>query len=176
MCALAPPASRAARPRLAARRAAHRARARARARAAGFCLLLALASTVAGLAVSCKIRNIADVEPSLRSYAHEKMVKVALAAAVFSACSLCRAYVMLREALDAFGAELPPLSYVTLGVLVPELLPTIAALIVLRRRPIGCCGLSCCGEDGVLARLVCCWSDRHVAGVDMTPLRDGERA
>lgn len=33
---------------------------------------------------------------------------------------------------------LPPVGYLALGVVVPELLPTIAALVVLRRRPIAC--------------------------------------
>ena len=41
-----------------------------------FSLLLAASSTVAGALVSCKIRNIADVEPALRSFAHQKMIKV----------------------------------------------------------------------------------------------------
>jgi hypothetical protein len=78
------------------------------------------------------------VEPALRSYAHQKMIKVALAACVFSSCSLSRAYVMLREAFTPDAPALSPLTYLTLAVEVPELLPTLAALLVLRRRPIAC--------------------------------------
>ena len=125
------------------------------------------------------------------------MIKVALAACVFSLCSLTRAYVMFREALLADAPPLSPLTYLTLAVEVPELLPTLAALVVLRRRPIafplactpsarwseGCCPGSCLaclccarcrGDDG---------SGRHVSGVDRAPLvrvdpeqSEGERA
>ena len=134
---------------------------------------------MAGALVSCKIRNIADVEPALRSFAHQKMIKVALAACVFSVCSLTRAYVMFREALYADAPPLSPLTYLTLAVEVPELLPTLAALVVLRRRPIAlpvacapcvrwsegcspCLAFLCCrGDDG---------NGRHVNGVDRTPL------
>ncbi len=113
----------------------------------GFSLLLAVSSTAAGLAVSFKIRDIADVEPALRSYAHAKMVKVALAAAVFCICSLIRAWVALRETAEAHERPLSPLQSFGYGVAIPELLPTFAALVVLRRRscdPTGGCAPGWC--------------------------------
>lgn len=148
-----------------------------------FSLLLAASSTVAGALVSCKIRYIADVEPALRSFAHQKMIKVALAACVFSTCALSRALVMLREAFTPEAPPLSPLAYLTFAVEVPELLPTLAALVVLRRRPITWCApcwpCSGCG-CAWLGRLGCCCActeqqQRYagVTGVDRTPLRAG---
>ena len=154
---------------------------------AGFSALLAISSTAAGLAVSGKIRSIADVEPALPSYAREKVIKVTLAAAVFSICSLSRAYVLLREALAVDWPPLGPISTVTLGVMIPELLPTVAALIVLRRQPLTCCcggssrssmepradwnggdACDCCRDSGCCI----CWPWRgRVGNVDMRPLR-----
>ena len=161
---------------------------------AGFSALLAISSTAAGLAVSGKIRSIADIEPALRSYAREKVIKVTLAAAVFSICSLSRAYVLLREALAVDWPPLGPISTVTLGVMIPELLPTVAALLVLRRQPLTCCcggssrsstdpravwnggdACECCRDSGCC---ICwpwpadCWPWRgRVGNVDMRPLR-----
>jgi len=113
-----------------------------------FSLLLAVSATAAGALVSWKIRTIVvaeDVEPSLRRFGYEKMAKVALAAFVFSTCSLCRAYVLLRESLFPGSAPLSPMSLLGLGVVLPEMLPTLAALLVLRRRPIAC---ACWQEEG----------------------------
>ena len=42
---------------------------------AGFSLVLAVASAVAGTAISCKIRDIAEGEPSLRPFAYAKLLK-----------------------------------------------------------------------------------------------------
>ena len=130
-----------------------------------------------GALVSCKIRNIADVEPALRSYAHQKMIKVALAACVFSTCSLSRAYVLLREALMPEAPALYPLTYLTFGVEVPELLPTLAALLVLRRRPISystCCSpWSATSVWAQLTKWVGGLGRREVTGVDRTPLTNG---
>ena len=128
---------------------------------------------------------------------------MALAAFVFTTCSLCRAYVMLREVVLPDEPHLTPLKYLGIGVVVPDLLPTLAALLVLRRRPIACarCGEEC-GRDGCLVgglgclgfavawarggwpsrvwytaldwlRCGCCFP-REVSGIDRTPLRDAE--
>ena len=171
----------------------------------GFALLLAVASAAAGIDVSCKIRNIAAFDPNLQSYAHEKVLKVLLAAVTFTSCGLARSYVMLH---DAVQPEQPPLSavdYLVAGVVAPDLLPTLAALLVLRKRPLcgaagwsedaesglgpSCCGLGG-GELGVRdlrgawCRCCCCCggccvrddSGRYVvSGVDPTPLVPGRR-
>jgi len=110
--------------------------------------------------------------------------QVTLAAGIFSSCSLARAYVMLREALGDDVAPLGPISTVVMGVMLPELLPTIAALLVLRRQPLTCCAgsrMSDGGMDGWTGReagpcscLERCWPWRSVSGVDMRPLRDTE--
>jgi len=158
-----------------------------------FSLLLAVSSMAAGFAVSCQIRQLADVEPALRSYAREKMVKVTLAAALFTSCSLSRAYVLLREALQTSGAPLGPISSVVLGVMLPELLPTVAALLVLRRQPLTCVGCCChrrgsamggggmdrwSGRSGDSSCECClslgCWPGRHVGGVDARPLFEAD--
>jgi hypothetical protein len=122
-----------------------------------FSLMLALSSTAAGIAVSCKIRDIATVEPALRSYAHAKMVKVALAAAVFCLCSLARSYVSLRLLLWEHAPPLTPFVALTYGIVVPELLPTFAALLVLRRRS---CSPNCCASPRS-----CCTGVSSFAGV-----------
>ena len=151
-------------------------------------LALSVCCNSTGALVSCKIRNIADVEPALRSYAHQKMIKVALAACVFSTCSLSRAYVLLREALMPGAPALYPLTYLTFAVEVPELLPTLAALLVLRRRPISyssCCSpWSATGVWSQMTNWLAGLGRREVEGVDRTPLNnnnngganDGEEA
>ena len=138
-------------------------------------------SLLAGALVSCKIRNIADVEPALRSYAHQKMVKVALAACVFSACTVSRALALFREALLPDAPPLTPLAYLTFAVEVPELLPTVAALLVLRRRPISCslpCGSSHLphGDMGAWIASICGNDARRVAvGPRQQPVRQKPR-
>jgi hypothetical protein len=81
---------------------------------------------------------------------------------------------MLREAVDVDQPLLPPLTNLILGTLVPELLPTIAALIVLRRRPIGWCADGCLLWSRQGASWCCCLPSRRIAGIDMSPLRDSE--
>lgn len=97
----------------------------------GFSVILALASVGAGAAVSCKIRDIASAEPALRPFAHAKLVKVALAATVFSSCTLSRAAVLT---VQLSGRPVGLATFFSCSILLPELLPTIAALLVLRRR------------------------------------------
>ena len=72
---------------------------------------------------------------------------------------------LLRDEVTPDAPPLSPLGYLGLGVALPELLPTVAALLVLRRRPIG--GDCCVGDDG---RPCSCWRWRRVGGVDPTPL------
>jgi hypothetical protein len=134
-----------------------------------FSVLLAASSIIAGTLVSYKIRNIAEVEPALRSFAHEKMLKVILAAFVFSSCTLARAYVLLRNELQPGAPPLTPLGYLGLGVVLPEILPTLAALLVLRRRPIAGCA-KCTDEDRHACCCGCCWPGRKIGGVDPRPL------
>ena len=125
------------------------------------------------------------------------MIKVALAAFIFSTCALLRAYVLLRDLAQPNALKLSSASLLGLGVVIPELLPIFAALLVLRRRPIACL---CWREDGgcvgcgrrvysMLATSCCCscsggddrggfkiGSDdsggdtRTIVGIDRTPL------
>ena len=59
------------------------------------------------------------------------LAQVALAATVFSSCTLSRAVVL---GLLLLGRRVGLGSFFAFSILLPELLPTIAALLVLRRR------------------------------------------
>jgi len=115
---------------------------------ASFSLVLALAAVGAGTAVSCKIRDIASVEPALRPFAYAKLVKVALAAIVFWSCLLARACVL---GWLLVGRPVGLGVFFACAILLPELLPTTAALLVLRRRacPPTTDWLTCCLGRGV---------------------------
>jgi len=134
---------------------------------------LGAGSLVAGVAVGCKIshvaRDAADLDATLRGAARAKLRKIAIAAAAFSGAAGCRAAVLYRATLA--GAPPPrPAVFVGLGLALPELLPTLVALLVLRRRPLAdCCG-GCCG----LGRRRAAPFGRALAGVDPTPLRAAE--
>ena len=152
----------------------------------GMSLLLALSSSAFGLLVSLRIHNIARIEPNLKSASTEKVLKVLLAAVVFTSMALARAYVLLHDVMQPDEPPLTAADYVCVGVLGPDLLPILAALLVLRRRPLcGAAGWSeeaeatlvapCCGRRGGGCACCCCCciggDDRYaVKGVDPAPL------
>ena len=132
---------------------------------------LGAGSLVAGVAVGCKIshvaRDAADLDATLRGAARAKLRKIAIAAAAFSGAAGCRAAVLYRATLA--GTPPPrPAVFVGLGLALPELLPTLVALLVLRRRPLA----DCCG--GICGKRRAAPFGRALAGVDPTPLRAAE--
>mmetsp|Transcript_10120 Transcript_10120/g.24374 ORF Transcript_10120/g.24374 Transcript_10120/m.24374 type:complete len:332 (-) Transcript_10120:375-1370(-) len=110
----------------------------------GFSALLACASAAFGLLLSSRFVQLAAAaaDPTLGTYISVKFNKVNIAWHTFCACFVLRA-VFLSASLPGIGPrDVGRWHYFWLGYYLPDVLPTLVALAVLRKRtlPLPCCG------------------------------------